>query len=222
MRKALVFILDGLGDRPCAQLRDRTPLQAAKTPTLDRLARDHQCGMMDPLRPGLPVDTHTGTGILFGLAPRAAINLRRGPIEAADIDLEMRHGDILLRANFACVEARGDDTDDDTSGARILDRRAGRISAEAATLCAALQDIEVGGDVIASVHPATQHRAVLRLRGGDLSARISDTDPGGSGVERGILVSSPDVGGESEEQAAARAGADALNAFTARARTILQ
>ena len=220
-RKGLVFILDGLGDRPCPQLRGQTPLEAATTPALDRLAADNQCGMMDPLMPGMPVDTHTGVGILFGLPPAEAVRLRRGPIEAAGLGLELRRGDVVLRGNLACVEkVRGNGG----GGYRILDRRAGRIrdDGQVGELCAALQAVEVGeGErgITASLHPATQHRTVLQLRGEGLSAQVSDTDPGGHAIERGILKAAPSQGFESD--ADARATADALNRFTQRAHDLL-
>lgn len=207
-RKGLVFILDGLGDRPCPQLGGRTPLQAAETPTLDGLAQRHQCGMMDPLTPNLPVDTHTGVGILFGLPPAEAGRLRRGPVEAAGLGLDFRPGDILLRANFACVE-RG------ARGLRIRDRRAGRIRDQVESLCAVLQDLEVGPGITASVHPATQHRAVARLRGDGLSAQVSDTDPGGQAMHLGILDAVP-------ENAGAQSTADAVNRLTRRAHELLR
>lgn len=206
--KGLVFILDGLGDRSCPQLGGRTPLQAAETPTLDGLAQRHQCGMMDPLTPDLPVDTHTGVGILFGLPPAEAARLRRGPVEAAGLGLDVRPGDILLRANFACVEKSA-------RGWRILDRRAGRIRDQVESLCAALQDLEVGPGITASVHPATQHRAVAQLRGDRLSAQVSDTDPGGQAVHLGILDAVP-------ENAGAQSTADAINRLTRRAHELLR
>ena len=216
--KGLVFILDGLGDRPCPQLGGKTPLEAATTPTLDQLAVQHQCGMMDPLMPGMPVDTHTGVGILFGLPPREAIRLRRGPIEAAGIGLELQPGDVLWRANLASVEQVGQAGA--TQNYRILDRRAGRIRNDVEALCAALKDLEVAPGIIASLHPATQHRAVLRLRGDGLSAEVSDTDPGGNDIGRGILKAAP--ASATGTPAAARATADALNVFTHRAHEILK
>ncbi|MGR3983781.1 MAG: alkaline phosphatase family protein [Gammaproteobacteria bacterium] len=215
--RGLVFILDGLGDRPCPQLRGRTPLEAAKTRTLDRMARRHQCGMMDPLRPGLSVDTHTGVGILFGLPPDEAAELRRGPVEAAGIGLDMRHGDVLLRANFARLESAADGRH------RILDRRAGRIrgTEDIAALCAAvnraLREDPLSPGIGAELHAATQHRAVLRLRGAGLSAQVSDTDPGGRGAARGVLHAAP----RRDDDAPACATANALNRFTARAHQIL-
>ncbi len=218
--KGLVFILDGLGDRPCPQLGGKTPLEAAPTPTLDQLARDNQCGMMDPLMPGMPVDTQTGVGILFGLPPGEAVCLRRGPIEAAGVGLELQPGDIVLRANFAWVEKRLRGSQG-SQGFQILDRRAGRIDGEeAGRLCAALQAMEVAPGIIAGLYPATQHRAVLRLRGAGLSAQVSDTDPGGADIARGILEAAPDP--DPASATSARATADALNHFTRRAHAILE
>lgn len=217
--RGLVFILDGLGDRPCPQLGGKTPLEAAKTPTLDRLAAKHQCGMMDPLMPGMPVDTHTGVGILFGLPPREAVLLRRGPIEAAGIGLELQPGDVLWRANLASVEQLGQAGAG--QGYRILDRRAGRIRNDVEALCAALKDLEVAPGIIASIHPATQHRAVLRLRGKNLSAEVSDTDPGGHDIGLGILKAVPNSA-SGAAASAAQATADALTAFTHRAHEILK
>ena len=64
--KGLILILDGLGDYPSPALGGLTPLQHAKTPYLDNLAANSVSGLMDPLAPGVPVDTHTGVGMLFG------------------------------------------------------------------------------------------------------------------------------------------------------------
>lgn len=208
--KGLVIILDGLGDRPCPQLDGNTPLEFADTPVLDRLTQSNQCGLMDPLLAGLPVDTHTGVGILFGLPPSAAAELCRGPIEAAGAGLDLHVGDLLFRANLATVEKQGSDF-------HIKDRRAGRIRENVEVLCSALEDIDVGANIRASLHPATQHRCVLRLRGADLSAQISDTDPGGKGIEHKILMSTAD---NSEDEIAQRTAA-AVNRFTEISHAIL-
>lgn len=214
---ALIIILDGLGDAPCPVLGEQTPLQFAPTPTLDRLAARSQTGLMDPLAPGLPVDTHTGVAMLFGVPPRQAVHIARGPIEAAGIDLDTRPGDLLLRCNFAHVEPTA-------AGLTIIDRRAGRVSDEVADLCHALATMQLDDGITASLHPSTQHRCVLRLRGAasssdvssNLSAAISDTDPGDN-PSTPIKMARPLV----EEDAAAHRTAHALNQFTAAAHKIL-
>lgn len=93
-RKGLMIIIDGLGDRPTSFIAGATPLEAARTPNLDRLVGQGLCGQMDLFIPGLPVGTHTGTGLLMGLAPKDAYQLARGPIEAMGIDMPLQLGPV--------------------------------------------------------------------------------------------------------------------------------
>jgi len=171
--KGVLVILDGLGDRSCPELSGATPLEAALTPHLNQLAENGLCGMMDPLFPGVPVGTHTGTALLFGMPSRQAKKLSRGPVEAAGIGVQLRRSDVALRCNFATLEYNGDQL-------QIIDRRADRIREATEDLAALLRDVAIGDDITADLYPATHHRAVLRLRGPELSAEISDTDPGTS------------------------------------------
>jgi len=168
--KGLIIILDGLGDRPCALLNGATPLEAAHTPHLNNLVAESLCGQVDPLAPGIPVATHTGTGIMLGLIPADASRLSRGPVEAAGIGLSMDPGDIAIRCNFATLK----NSDDQLT---VINRRAGRISEGTEELAEILQNIPVGEGITATLKPATQHRAVLRLSGERLSEAITDTDP---------------------------------------------
>ena len=169
--KGLMFILDGLGDRPVPELQGRTPLEAADTPTMDKLLSLGMGGLMDPLTPGVPVDTHTGTALLTGVSLRDAQFLRRGPIEAAGAGVVMQTGDVAIRCNFATVEK-------DSNGFLIKNRRAGRLrEEEVAELAKSLQKVDLGDGITGSIHPATQHRAILHLSGPELSAAITDSDP---------------------------------------------
>lgn len=170
-RKGLVVILDGLGDPPHEDPARPTPLAAARTPFLDRLAAEGVCGVTDPLHPGEPVDTPTGTSVLLGVPPALADELARGPVEAAGVDLVTQPGDVLIRCNFATLTKDGD-------GLVVTDRRAGRIRRGTADLAAAMSELDLGEGVVATVRAASQHRAVVRLRGPDLSDAVSDTDPG--------------------------------------------
>lgn len=199
--KGLMIILDGLGDRSCPELDGATPLEAAATPNLDRLLKSGMGGMIDPLTPGVPVSTHTGTGLLMGLAQRDAVHLTRGPVEAAGIGLLIQPGDVALRCNFATLE-------EDAGMLKILDRRAGRIQKGTKELAAALQTIPMGHGVTATLRPATQHRAVLRLSGPGLSPAITDTDPGSNDDPR-VLPCQP----LNLQDAAAARTAEIINGF---------
>ncbi len=164
-RKALVAIADGLGDRPVEELGGLTPLQKARTPNLDRVAREGGCGIMDLLAPGVPVGTDMGHLLLFG--GNGADYPGRGPVEARGINMDVADGDVLFRCNFATVDKNG----------VVKDRRAGRINGGTKDLAQALDGLGLGDGVRSRFAPATEHRGVLILRGPGLGGAVTDTDP---------------------------------------------
>lgn len=206
-RRGLLIILDGLGDRPVAAFGGRTPLEAASTPNLDQLVARGQCGLVDPGIPGVRASTHSGVGTLLGVDPTHLRHLARGPIEAAGIGLILGDGDIAARCNFATLEQRD-------GALQVLDRRAGRIDAGTEALASVLQNIDLGDGISASLHPATQHRAVLCLSGSGLSGAIGDTDPGERAKLPAPVIASQPL---QANDAAALRTAEALNRFVAQA-----
>ncbi|MEM7355765.1 MAG: 2,3-bisphosphoglycerate-independent phosphoglycerate mutase, partial [Acidobacteriota bacterium] len=165
---ALLLVIDGVADRSVRALGGRTPLQAAETPTLDRLAEEGQCGLADPVAPGVVPDTAAGTLALFGQSPLA---LKRGPVEALGAGFELSPGDIALRGNFATLDGNK----------QITDRRAGRIRDEAEDLARDLDRLALpglAGEVEVRVKAATEHRLAIVLRGDGLSSAIHGSDPG--------------------------------------------
>lgn len=169
--KTVLLIIDGLGDLPVGSLGGRTPLEAAATPNLDRLAGAGNYGLVDPIRPGEVPNTHSGAGVLLGMFPGQAGQLFRGPVEAAGLGLELQPGDVALRSNFATLESLAD-------GFQVLDRRAGRIDAGTQELSALFDHMDLGDGISVSLTPTEQHRGVLVLSGPGLDVAISDTDPG--------------------------------------------
>jgi len=209
--KGLVVILDGLGDRPVPTLDGQTPLEAAATPFMDGLAARGTCGLTQPLGPDLAVDTPTGTALLLGV-PRPEVEaLARGPVEAAGVGLDIEPGDVAIRCNFATLQQG-------PTGLVIHNRRAGRIREGTEALALALAAIPLENGITATVRAASQHRAVLRLSGPGLSARISDTDPRGSGPGAHVLPCEPLDPGDAD----ARRTADTVNRFLARCHHVLQ
>ncbi len=170
-QKCVLLIVDGLGDLPVPTLGGQTPLEAARTPVLDDLAGRGRFGLLDPVRPGEVPNTHSGSGMLFGVYPSEADRLTRGPVEASGAGRELREGEIAVRANFATLEAHAE-------GWRVRDRRAGRISEGTEALAETLGDVDLGDGIRASLQPTDQHRCVLILGGPGLDSAISDTDPG--------------------------------------------
>ena len=169
--RCVLLIIDGLGDLPVPLLGDKTPLDAAHTPNLDRLVSNGYYGEVDPIGPDVTANTHTGAGLLLGIPPDQINCLRRGPVEAAGAGRELRLGEIAVRANFASLV-------ESPAGLLITDRRAGRISDNTRELAAALDRVDLGDGITACLEPTDQHRAVLVLSGPGLDDRVTDTDPG--------------------------------------------
>lgn len=163
-KKVILAVADGVGDRPCKILEGKTPLEYASTPNLDKLASMGTTGIMDVLGAGIPVGTDLGHMILFGYGLEDYPG--RGPIEAFGREIELQAGDVAFRSNFATVN-------DDLC---VVDRRSGRIRENTNQLAQALNGIEIDG-IKVIFKEATEHRAVLILRGPGLSANITDTDP---------------------------------------------
>ena len=164
---AVLVVMDGLGDRPLNELDGKTPLQAAKTPTFDRLAREGQNGLMNVIGPGITPGSDTAHLALFGYDPIVEYP-GRGPLEAFGAGLETEPGDVAFRSNFATVD----------SNMVVLDRRAGRdfTPKEQADLQAALDGIEIDGVKVRFI-ATVEHRGALVLKGEGLYADISDADP---------------------------------------------
>jgi len=189
MKKILLIIIDGLGDEPILELGNKTPLEAAKTPNLDFLAKNGILGQVLPYfeKGKLPTseDTHLA---LFGYNPKA-FNSGRGVLEVLGAGQEILPGDVCLRGNFATVDKK----------MKILDRRAGRIE-NTEPLIEAISNIEVAENFshlpprAATRHSAIEgvkflikkafsHRIGIVMRGEKLSSEISDGDPKITGVQ---------------------------------------
>jgi len=163
--KALMLIFDGLPDRPVADLGDRTPLQVAKKPTLNRITSEGATGSMNVIAPGVVPGSDTAHLAIFGYDPFNYYS-GRGPFEAAGVGIECKPGDVAFRCNFSTVDDK----------MRVVDRRAGRIRSGTAELAKALSGMKIEG-VEVIFKEATEHRGVLVLRGSGLDPHVSDVDP---------------------------------------------
>ncbi|ABR55774.1 2,3-bisphosphoglycerate-independent phosphoglycerate mutase [Methanococcus aeolicus] len=165
--KAVVFIIDGLGDRPNKQ--GNTPLKEAHTPTMDKMAKEGICGIMNAVDIGVGPGSDTAHLALLGYNPYTTYT-GRGPFEACGVGIDVKAGDIAFRCNFATV-------DDNLT---IIDRRAGRIK-NTEELEKAIDGLKVDG-VEVIFKQSGGYRAALVLRGPNLSDKITEGDPHKEGV----------------------------------------
>lgn len=160
------MIIDGMADRPLKELGNKTPLEAAKTPNMDRMAKLGVNGIMDSIKPGIRPGSDTAHLSILGYDPYQ-VYTGRGPFEAAGVGVNVLPGDIAFRCNFSTLNDQG----------IITDRRAGRIREGTKDLVETLNSMDIEEDVEIIFKESTGHRAVLVLRGEGLSDQISDADP---------------------------------------------
>lgn len=163
MNQKFIFIIcDGLGDLPISELGNKTPLEAAKTPNLDRLAGNGETGLMYVLGKGVRPNSDDAHWVLFGYDPNNCP--KRGPIETAGVGIELQEGDVAIRANLATVDR----------DLHVIDRRAGRIE-DCSGFVEDLDGMEIDG-IKFILKPGTGHRIALVMRGKGLSDEISNSD----------------------------------------------
>ena len=200
MKKIVLIVLDGLGDRPNKILHGRTALQAAYRPNLNHLASLGINGVMHPIKPGIRSGSDTSHLSLLGYDPEE-VYTGRGPFEALGLGLEVLPGDIAFRANFGTVD----------SGGIVMDRRADRIS-QGTDLLASSLNMNIDGYIF-RVKEGVEHRAALVIHGPGLSSAVTDSDP----HEVGKKVET--VKGVDE---AGKRTAELVNRFLEKARNILR
>lgn len=223
MKKILYIILDGLGDLPIKELNNKTPLEAAFTPNMDRLAQKGKTGLVYPVAPEIAPESDIAVISLLGYDAYRYYT-GRGPLEAFAEGLAINDGDLALRVNFATVEQDGE---------TIKDRRVGRTLAteEAAALSKEINAKVTLSGATFEFKNTIGHRGVLVIRGvrSKLSGWITNTDPayareGVFGVakesfENFVAESQPMPGYENSNEA--KESALLLNEFTKKSHKIL-
>lgn len=197
--KYIVIIGDGMADRPLNELGGKTPLQAAFTPNMDKLARE---GIIGSVRT-IPEGFHPGSDIanlsILGYDPRVFYT-GRAPLEAASMKVELGDNDIAYRCNLVTLKYNKDRTRavmDDYSGGHIS-------TGEAAVLITDI-DKEFGTDCI-KFYPGVSYRHLMVWKAGEMDVEsvpphdiigkdIADYLPTGRGEEllRQMMRDSVDV-----------------------------
>lgn len=134
--KYIVILCDGMADEPVEELNGMTPLEAAGTPNMDRLAKTAEIGMVKTVPEGMAPGSDTANLAVLGYDPKRYYS-GRSPLEALSIGAEMSDTDVSFRCNLVTLSEEEADYED----RRILDHSSGEISTEdAAVLIQALKD----------------------------------------------------------------------------------
>lgn len=169
MHNLLYVCLDGLGDDPIPAFDGRTPLEAAATPNLDRLAERGATGTVVTVGEDIAPESDIAVFAILGYDPREE-HPGRGAVEAIGSGMDFRDGDLAYRVNFATAE-----------WPRIVDRRVGRdlSSEEARALAEEVNEKLTLPGASFELRATVEHRGALVIRRieGELSAEVTNTDP---------------------------------------------
>ncbi len=133
--KYLVVLYDGMADYPVPALDGKTPMELAKKPLLDKLARFGKVGTVKTVADGLKPGSDIANMSVLGYNPKECYT-GRSPLEAVSIGVDMKDTDIIFRTNLVTLSDE-ENYEDKT----MVDYSAGDIStAEAAEIIKSIQE----------------------------------------------------------------------------------
>lgn len=160
--KHIVILGDGMADEPIEALGGLTPIQAAETPYMDKLAALGKNGLLQTVPEGFHPGSEVANMAVLGY-DMPKVYEGRGVLEAASIGVELQPGDLAMRCNLICVE-----------GDILKNHSSGHISTEEADKLIKFLNKELGNERII-FYTGVSYRHLLVIKGGD--KRLDCTPP---------------------------------------------
>lgn len=152
--KHLVILGDGMADWAVPSLGNKTLLQYADTPYMDRLAKMGKTGMLKTVADGFHPGSEVANMSVMGY-DLPTVYEGRGVLEAASIGVDLQPDDMAMRCNLVCVE-----------GELLKNHSAGHISTEEADVLIKYLEEKLGNDKV-HFYTGVQYRHLLVIKGGD-------------------------------------------------------
>ena len=184
--KHIIILGDGMADERIAKLNNKTPLEAAKKPYIDLIAKKGCTGLFHTVPEGFKPGSEIANMCVLGYDVRTEFE-GRGSLEAASIGVSIMPGEMAMRCNLICVQ-----------DGKIKNHSAGHISNEEAKELIEYLQAELGNDVF-TFHNGISYRHLLIMKGGN--KQITCTPPHDvPGAEVNSVLVKADVA-EAEETA---------------------
>jgi 2,3-bisphosphoglycerate-independent phosphoglycerate mutase len=162
--KYVILLGDGMSDWPVTELGDKTPLQAANTPHMDRLARLGKTGQAHTIPEGMLTGSDVAALTILGYDARH-LYTGRSPLEAASIGIQLQPTDVAFRCNLVVLG--------ETDGQRtMVDFSGGHITTEEARQLIDTLNEELGNAAF-EFYPGVSYRHCLVWREGRLGLKLT-------------------------------------------------
>lgn len=125
--KYIVMLCDGMADEPIEELNGQTPMEAASTPNMDRMAVRSEIGMVRTVPEGMSPGSDTANLSVIGYDPKIYYT-GRSPLEALSIGVDMKEDDVSFRCNIVTLSEEEDEYEEK----HILDHSSDEITTEEA------------------------------------------------------------------------------------------
>ncbi len=146
--KRVVIVPDGVGDWPVPELGGRTPLEAARKPQMNALAREGVLGTLKTCPDGMSPGSDVCGLSLMGYDPKVGYS-GRAPLEASNLGIVLGPDELAFRCNLVSEE-----------DGILTDYSAGHVTTEEATVLVRDLQKQLGTEVI-SFRPGKQYRHIM-------------------------------------------------------------
>lgn len=164
--KYIVMLGDGMADYPIEELGGRTPLEAAKKPNIDRLARGGELGMVKTVPEGLKPGSDVANLSAMGYNPLQCYT-GRSPLEAVSIGIQMEDTDVAFRCNLVTLSDEPEYADK-----TMVDYSSGEITtAEAQELIKAVDEAFRTEEIL--FYPGISYRHCMIWHGGPVGLDLT-------------------------------------------------
>ncbi len=160
--KYLVLIPDGMADEKIEVLGNKTPMQAAKKPMMDALAKKALIGTVSNVPNGMVPESDTANMAILSFDPKV-YSKGRSPLEAVSMGIEMQPDETAYRCNVVTLSEDEERYEDKI----ILDHSADEITtAEADELIKAMQE-HFGNEMRHFYTGVSYRHCLIRKNGND-------------------------------------------------------
>lgn len=173
--KYIILIADGMADYQIAEIDMKTPMEAARIPNMDYLAKNGKIGMVRTVTDKLPPGSDVTNLTILGYDPQLYYT-GRSPLEAAGMGISLEPYDVAYRCNLVSLKNQDGGYDIRRLKTNLImsDYSAGHISTEEAKELIYEINDRLGNEVI-QFYPGVSYRHLMVWEDG--KAKIQTTPP---------------------------------------------
>jgi 2,3-bisphosphoglycerate-independent phosphoglycerate mutase len=199
--KYIIILGDGMSDEPIPALGNKTPLQVANKPNIDKIAALGRCGMLHTIPAGYAPGSESANMSVMGYNVPEVFE-GRGSLEAASMGVDIAQDEMAMRCNLICIE-----------NGIIKNHSAGHISNEEAEELILFLQQELGNKLV-SFYPGVSYRHLLKVKGGNKKLKCTPPHDVPGTPSADVMIKAVD--------AEANETADLLNDLILRSQALLE